>query len=738
MNRPTIGLALIAKNEERNIRQLLESVQGCFDEIHLTDTGSTDRTVELAMEMGCIVHHFDWCDDFAAARNASFEPVKTDYIAWLDLDDVLENRDAFILWRDNVMGLADYWAAVYHYSSDPTGKPLCSFARERVVKRDKGFRWKYFCHEGIIPDSSSGPVKMHFVQTWKVRHMRTAEDLQADRSRNLRIFEKNKHRFDPRMRYYYGKELFEAGKPIEAIHELLVAVAEPQGIELHDRTLALQYACYAYVQCNQFEQAINTAHSGLMLAPSRAEFHCVLGDSYLKMNRLVDAIPAYQAAKACSLPGSNGATPIFHTEDLYSLYPRNQLAKLYFHLGDMDRALAEATECREKHEHIETHTIVKEIEGHKKATLSFKDAKPCEDIVISCPPQAPYLWDADIAKDKAMGGSETAAIEMANWIYKLSGRPVKVFNVRDEDKICDGVDYISNKKLPQYMAENKPWLHIAWRHNIKLTDAKTFLWCHDLVTMGAENHANFEKILCLTPFHKRYVQAVQGIPEDKIHVTRNGLKPERFAGGPWEKDPYRFVFGNSPDRGLDRCIRVLDRVREKYPQITLAVHYGIEHLPQYGLKDLHDKLKMMIAERPWIEYHGSTQQDALMASYKKSAYWLSPSDFIETSMISAMELVCCGVYPIFRGIGGVVDTLRPFVEAGMATQVDSDCITELEYKKYIDATIEAIEREAWKTVKADPEELSWRKVAENWLQELPRFAEASPSTGTPDQLTTAK
>lgn len=707
---------MIVKNEAENLPRLFASIEGCFDEIHITDTGSTDNTVELAQSLGAIVHPFEWCDDFSAARNASFAPIKTDYVAWLDGDDVLENREAFISFRDHVMGLADYWLAAYHYSSDATGKPICTFARERVFRVDKGMHWKYFVHEGVIP---SPGARAQFTPAWAVRHKRTDQDLQKDRSRNLKLFENRVEQLDARMRYYYGKELFEASRPVDAIPVLLKAASLPE-LELHDRILAIQFCCYAYLQCNQFEAAIQLAYQGLQLSPHRAELWVIIGDAYLKMNRFADAIPAFSAAKSCKQIPSGVPTPIFHTEETYTTYPRLQLAKIHANLGDFDQGEKESESVGE---HPEAKAITAEIRRIRGATTSYKNARPCEDIVITCPPQAPYLWDADIAKEKAMGGSETAAIEMAHWLHKLSGRKVLVFNARESSKTCDGVEYHPTPKVVDYMAVHKPFLNINWRHNYKITDAPTFLWCHDLQTPGAENIENYEKLLCLTPFHKRYAMATQGIPEDKIWVTRNGVRPDRFTDGPWEKDPWKFVFSSSPDRGLDRAMLVLDQVREKYPLIKLHIYYGIEHLPQYGHQALHDTLKAMMEERKdWVVYHGATQQEELMREFKSAAYCVQPSDWIETSMISARERLYCGVYQIIRAVGGAVDTLAEANTAGMAKLVDSECITPEEYQTYVDATIEAIEQEAYKRIHCDPKEWSWEGVARAWLRDLPNLA----------------
>ncbi len=726
--RPTIALAMIVKNEAHNLPRLFASIEGCFDEVHITDTGSTDGTPDVARKLGAQVHEFQWVDDFAAARNASFEPVKTDFVMWLDGDDVLGNREAFIRWRDDAMEFADYWMATYHYSSDAAGRPNCSFARERVFRVEKGMRWRYFVHEGVIPQSPFGQIRPDYIPTWHVRHMRTEEDLVADRSRNLKIFAKNMDRLDARMKYYYGKELFENQNPLEAVRWFLDAVSDPT-LEPHDRILGIQYACYAAMQCNQFERAIQLAYQGLALAPNRAEFYVIVGDCQVKLGRFIDSVPSYAAAKVCQNASPRGALvagPIFTTEDAYTVYPRNQIAKVLAQLGLFEQARKEAVECQSAYNHPETQTIIQEIDKHLKLVKGNTNAKPCDDIAITCPP-GPYEWDADLARQKGMGGSETAAIEMATWLRKLSGRPVKVFNMRQEPKTCDGVEYVPTSVAAAYFADHKPFAHIAWRHNFDLTDARTFLWAHDLVTPGAENAAKYEAMLCLTPFHKRYAMAKQGVPEEKIRVTRNGIRPERFdRAGTWPmKNPNKFVFPSSPDRGLDRAMRVLDRVREKHPDIELHVFYGFENLRKFGRGDLADRLEAMVRERPWVKFHGFTQQDRLIEHFKEAAIWLHPCDFIETSCITAMEMICAGVYPVTRRLGGLADTLSQAEAAGMATLLDHDCVTELEYESYIEATLKALEERAWERVSVDPTQHSWESVARSWLETF--LSPASPA-----------
>ena len=81
---------MIVKDEENNLPHCLASVAGLFDEIVVVDTGSTDRTREIAREFGARVFDFVWVDDFAAARNAALARATGDYAFWLDADDVID------------------------------------------------------------------------------------------------------------------------------------------------------------------------------------------------------------------------------------------------------------------------------------------------------------------------------------------------------------------------------------------------------------------------------------------------------------------------------------------------------------------------------------------------------------------------------------------------------------------------------------------------------------------------
>lgn len=724
MQRPTISLAMIVKNEEHNLPRLFESIRGCFDEIHITDTGSTDKTVELAQQLGAIVHHFKWCDDFAAARNASFQPIKTEFVMWMDGDDVLSDREAFIKWRDSAMAGADFWLNTYHYAFDAKGA-VCSFARERVLRMNKNPTWRYFVHEGVVPSDLRGKVHSNYATTWAINHMRSAEDLKVDRSRNLNLFKDRETDLDSRMIFYYGKELFEAGMIADAIEKLKLAVTK-KDLELHDRVLGLQYLCMSLMRQAEISPAYYTqvksfAYQGLLLTPNRAEFHCFLGDADIKMGQLSDAIPSFSAAKSCKNTNThNGmASPLFSYESVYTTYPRLQLARIHANTGDFPAAIIEAEECLKLYpENEEAKSVLNEIKKAKERNEVPTGSTKCDDIVFTCPPLKLYEWDYDIYKEKGIGGSETALVEMAHHLRQLTGKRVLVFHTREKEKICHGVEYYSNSKTHEYFSKYEPALHIAWRHNFSVTPGKTYLWSHDLIPSLINLTDRYEKVLCLSEFHKNYLHSMTGVPLDKIMVTRNGIDPERFLNKEIVKESGKIVYSSSPDRGLDWAMRVMDYVVKDAPHAKLHVYYGFDNMEKMNMTDEVNRFKTMAAERPYVVLHGNIGQKELADEFRSAEVWLYPTYFLETYCITAVEALCSQIYPVTREFGALKDTLKSAKEAGMATLLSHGCETETEIQAYAGEVLSALSQEKWKRVKINIEDYSWKDLAKEWLTQL--------------------
>ena len=92
MKKAGISLCMIVKNEEKYLRGCLESVKDLVDEMIIVDTGSTDKTIDIANEFSAKIYNFKWCNDFSKARNESIKHANYEWILYLDADEQIEKK----------------------------------------------------------------------------------------------------------------------------------------------------------------------------------------------------------------------------------------------------------------------------------------------------------------------------------------------------------------------------------------------------------------------------------------------------------------------------------------------------------------------------------------------------------------------------------------------------------------------------------------------------------------------
>jgi glycosyltransferase involved in cell wall biosynthesis/Tfp pilus assembly protein PilF len=93
LKKASLSICMIVKNEEKHLLRCLKSIRDIANEIIIVDTGSTDKTLDLARVFGAKVYEFPWTGDFSAARNHSLKQATADWILILDADEVLSPLD---------------------------------------------------------------------------------------------------------------------------------------------------------------------------------------------------------------------------------------------------------------------------------------------------------------------------------------------------------------------------------------------------------------------------------------------------------------------------------------------------------------------------------------------------------------------------------------------------------------------------------------------------------------------
>jgi len=140
-----ISACIIAKNEEKNLPRLLRSLKGKFDEIILVDTGSTDRTVEIAESFGCKVFRHRW-KGFADARNRAVKEATGDWLWHFDADFELEDREfrkALVALKGAPPDVEAFSIGVKNFGLNGKVKAVSS----HIFIHRKGIEWEGKVHE---------------------------------------------------------------------------------------------------------------------------------------------------------------------------------------------------------------------------------------------------------------------------------------------------------------------------------------------------------------------------------------------------------------------------------------------------------------------------------------------------------------------------------------------------------------------------------------------------------------
>lgn len=155
-----ISLCMIVKNEERNLARCLNSAKACVDEIIIVDTGSEDGTVAIAKQFGAKVYHYQWQDDFAAARNYSLDQATGDWILYLDADEELEANCCERL--RSLTKREDVEAYIFQIVNLTDGNAPLKHVNVRMFRNKPTYRFEGKLHEQIItaitPRTNGTPV----------------------------------------------------------------------------------------------------------------------------------------------------------------------------------------------------------------------------------------------------------------------------------------------------------------------------------------------------------------------------------------------------------------------------------------------------------------------------------------------------------------------------------------------------------------------------------------------------
>ena len=331
----TVSLCMITKNEEKYLEQCLNSVKDIADEIIIVDTGSTDRTKEIAKKFKAKIYDFKWADDFSAARNESLRHATKDWIIVLDADETLDKEgismikdlvngkeDAFLLLQKNYTNdskIAGFVNDGHSYQNKKYAGWYGSFIA-RLFRNKKGFEFEGTVHELVEHsiEQKNGKIAAANVQ---IHHYGNADPETAKKKRQIYLElckKKLKEKADASSYYECGILYKENNNSEDAVKSFKKA------IELSpNHSMALYELGIIYEQQKNFDEAIKNYTESLRIKESSEAFQS-LGVCYLKKGMLKEAYR--NLVKAMML-----------NPNKYTIY--NNLSAVQERLGNYDSAI---------------------------------------------------------------------------------------------------------------------------------------------------------------------------------------------------------------------------------------------------------------------------------------------------------------------------------------------------------------------------------------------------------------
>ncbi|OON92207.1 MAG: hypothetical protein ATN32_02100 [Candidatus Epulonipiscium fishelsonii] len=299
-----ISLCLITKDEEHNIERCILSVKEIVNEIIAVDTGSTDKTVEIAKNLGASIYYFEWVYDFSKARNYAISKATGDWIIFLDADEYLEDGKQSLLlhYIKEVTKMKEEAIAIFRINFDPI-KPGSEKGGYdlRIFKNSPHLLYKRPIHETLTNTKKTLNAVMLPSDQIKLYHIGYSEEELTKKdtlNRNITILSKavENNPNDQLSLIYLGRE-YAIKKDFENSFYYLNLLQDINDENI-SRMLKEYYSYFLYSSTKlnkDIEEIIKIYNNAIKYEPNFPDFHYSMAMYYLDKQDSKEAIPYLEA-----------------------------------------------------------------------------------------------------------------------------------------------------------------------------------------------------------------------------------------------------------------------------------------------------------------------------------------------------------------------------------------------------------------------------------------------------------
>lgn len=270
-----LGLVMIVKNEERSLDKCLKSVRNLVDEIYITDTGSTDKTVEIAKKYNAHISHFDWVNDFSKARNFALEQSNCDWNLVLDADEYLisgrrKDINAF-LEKEDLLG---YIERIDAYKEDDGEISKSKTSIPRILP--KGVFYRGAIHEQVDSDFKGIILPLTF------DHDGYLQDGKGERNLEILLEQLKDDENNPYTLYQISKTLWVLKRFDEADSYFERFYSCSKNVTANYRKVGIISYVYNLLELKKFDEGISLIDSEKDSLKNEPDFHFACGMFYMQ------------------------------------------------------------------------------------------------------------------------------------------------------------------------------------------------------------------------------------------------------------------------------------------------------------------------------------------------------------------------------------------------------------------------------------------------------------------------
>jgi len=346
---PTLSLAMIVKDEEDNIARCLGSVKDIVSEIIVVDTGSTDRTVEIAKSYGAKVFFHKWSGDFAEARNVSLDHATGDWVMFLDADEELVVEDIQRLSELLVDTECEgFYFNEISFIGERAGEGSIVNVAFRLWRNKPEYRFSGAIHEQIIATVQSHNPNIGFSAV-RINHYGYLNKSTVDKDkikRNLGILLKEieKKPEDSFTRFNLGVEYLRLSDYEKALEQYKKAFANLTGLDAAYASILVRNIALCLKELGRYQESLKVLKDAKEAYPDYTDLFYLEGLIHMDKK---DFLLAADNFKACLRMGEAAKAYISQTGVGGSM-AAFQLATCYKAIGNEKAAVDTYREALEK------------------------------------------------------------------------------------------------------------------------------------------------------------------------------------------------------------------------------------------------------------------------------------------------------------------------------------------------------------------------------------------------------